>query len=1030
MSSRSPSPPRRTVITSNSKLENSSNAHVEDLVKLRSRKLVELYCVSRLSELLEITDEKSLKVEIESFLRQNDIRKGLKFQPNTLPKYKQVEPPIPSMASSPSAPISSSVSVSAGAMPSTVSGLQSVPAIGKKRVSVVPVDTTKKGIVVKTEKPVTSKNINNIELHRQSGSIRQDDSAVTNGTKRHMHEDLADNRPEKKIKSDDDAESPNKATLDSNKHGDAPSGTSSTSASIRSVPTTTPSVNNLNNVRPPSISTSPAPSSSHHPVYYVDMNIPPAEPTPIETDEKFKNYLVNEVTKKAIQSTDYFYKNNVNSKESVYLLMKEVVPSKIAQALPLAELKYMIQTLPLIKLIPMAHKALTTDIMNNALSEGRITVVSSRIEELRRLGLWSLRQPKKFVGAWENQQSHYRTLIEEAKWMQADFKEGQKYKMAVCTTIAYAVMEYWTYGKMCCVKTKEIDHLQSEKQTQDPKPLEESNADNNDNNVLLDQDDQGKEEGLYATDNLPDMNDNEVSVATMDKEGVKYLEGSGGESEDVNDDGIDLKLLLQRPAPSEEITPPTFPESSRADYERHLKEGPLNPFKLTLSFEELNFTERTIAKDIPLYTGIDYQDNGEKELPFVPISKSMVNLEDDHFLKLVERQLVDDEQSLVQLSKRRGMFYGNRRSHYLKPPSAPSLRYLQNRTPTIWLPEDDQELVKNINAYAYNWELISAHMTHRPSMSYLSNIERRTPWQCFERFVQLNERFNFNDLKGPRAHSVQQWLMEAHKFQQKQNRRISPLGVGPESIQRGHRRLRWASMFEAIRKCIKKRENAPRPNPTQPRKPLDCKNMKVPTPAEMSQLKAQRDEALRRDIQIRRNVKSRLQQQSDQMTPNQTQMRGTSRGGINTSESRSNTGSSHGSAPPTRTSAKALTPSPAPLQKRFTEREIIESYSRKILAQKPELSLETAMKAAQSYYKSGQQKKLQQQQQKQELQQSSTQSQRQQPQHTQPQGQLESQQPDQKLEKTSNNLLNPNSSVSNSKIKSPTPQEILQRFQK
>ena len=225
---------------------------------------------------------------------------------------------------------------------------------------------------------------------------------------------------------------------------------------------------------------------------------------------------------------------------------------------------------------------------------------------------------------------------------------------------------------------------------------------------------------------------------------------------------------------------------------------------------------------------IETEHRQQQSVSFEPISKAIVMLDDDDFLKIVEKQIIDEEPSLVPFSKRRGMFYGNRRSHYLRPPVAPSLRYLRCRTPTIWLPEDDHELVKNINTYAYNWELISAHVSSRPTRSYCSNIERRTPWQCFERFVQLNERFQFIDMKGPRAHNAQIWLIEAHKLQQQQKRRISPLGVGEESIQRGHKRLRWASMFEAMRKCFKKRENAPRPNPSQPRKPLDCKNTSVP----------------------------------------------------------------------------------------------------------------------------------------------------------------------------------------------------------
>lgn len=920
MSSRSPSPPRRTVI-SGVRAEEGAATQVEELVKLRNEKLVELYCVSRMSELLDITDEESLKHDIESFLTVNDIKKGIKFQPGTLPKNKPLEN-------------------------------------GKKTAS-----DNKKSTKEKTSTTLPS----------NGGGIQE--ISVPSNSKRPMPNFYDYGEKRAKVESE------------------------------RALP-----ISSM-----PRNMTQPVQS-----MYYMDLNIQPAEPTPVQHRNKYQNRLISEVTKKSVEAGDFFHEHNINSKESVYLLTKDIIPSKVAQALPLAELKYMVQTLPLIKLIPMAHKALTTDIMNNALNEGRITVVSSRIEELRRLGLWSLRQPKHFVDAWEHEPSHHRTLMAEAKWMQADFKEGYSYKIAVCTTLAQAVADYWNYGDVCCQKRAPIKHT--------PADYEQPRNDEKQKDAQSSLNQSPSSEDLPTHDVVSSTI---IKTATGCPDLVQDSEGSKQKNvmKVAHEGNCSEQFLLPEATFSKEANLSTEADVSLQDEkkadEKQLRIIAVDPFKLTLSFQDLKPVERAILKDAPLYTGLQSCNNNDTSLPFVPTSKSLVTLEDDHFLKLVERQLIDEEQSLVQLSKRRGMFYGNRRSHYLKPPPAPSLRYLQNRTPTIWLPEDDQELVKNINAYAYNWELISANMNCRPSMSYVSNIERRTPWQCFERFVQLNEKFSFNDLKGPRAHTVQQWLMEAHKFQQRQNRRISPLGVGPESIQRGHKRLRWASMFEAMRKCIKKRENAPRPNPTQPRKPLDCKNMKVPTPAEMSQLKAQRDEALRKDLQMRRSFKNRMQQQQQhqhqqvagEATPNANGMKARSR-----MSTTSNDGSTHSDNTPqaTKTASNKHTPtSAASLQRRFTEREIIESYSRKILAQKPELSLETATKAAQSYYRSVCAKQQEQQ--------------RQQEQKTSPLQQAVSHQSEHKSAKSSGGLSGnniDNHSDPAGKIKSPTPQEILQKFQK
>lgn len=415
-----------------------------------------------------------------------------------------------------------------------------------------------------------------------------------------------------------------------------------------------------------------------------------------------------------------------------------------------------------------------------------------------------------------------------------------------------------------------------------------------------------------------------------------------------------------------------------------------------------------------------------------------MSLEDEHFYKLIEKQVVDEEQSLNQLGKRRGMFYGNRRNHYLRPPTVPSLRYLRNRTPTIWLPEDDQELVKNINAYSYNWELISSQMIHRATRSYLSSIERRTPWQCFERFVQLNERFTFNDMKGPRAHNAQQWLIEAHKFQQRQNRRISPLGVGEESIQRGHKRLRWASMFEVMRKTIKKRENAPKPNKAQPRKPLDTKNMKIPTPAEMSQLKAQRDEALRRDVQIRRNAKNRTQQR--QLLAAQQAQAQRARGGNKTpAQSNSKEGPTQSNADGTHANNKNLNAIP-PVDKNNPEMMLVLNYTKRILSQNPDLPPAVAWRTAETYVKKVKEQQLQLKQQQMQL----AAQQGQAPSQPIQNMQADIHSPRAPMANTQQSINSPsaqqgqlqlpsrdnsNNATAN-KIKSPTPSEILQKFQK
>lgn len=815
----------------------SKSSPLESLLEDRNHILTELYCVSRLHEFLQVTDDALLEKQIHQFLEANDIKRGSPFDTNTLPKFTQVDPPFDkkNARSKSSTPVDN---------PKKEKELiRSEKEEGKtgKESKEQSNDDSKSGEKNTDDDILTSKGN---EAHGTVTVINPDNGTTTNDRKRTLHEAT-------------DQEDPK-----SNKNS------------------------NYLNVPPPLKR------------QRIDNNVDRVRATPVDVKSQQKDYLLRKLTKESVEKATLFNEANIDAKESVYLVMNDKIPSKIPQAVPLAELKYVSQTLPLIKLIPTAHKVITTHVMNTALNEGRIAVVSSRIEELRRLGLWSLRQPKRFIDPWSSQRkssTHHGFLLEEAKWMFCDFDEFKKYKIAVCAVMAQAVIDFWNYGRVCCIKTKKEQDKEISNQ--------------------------------YKTD--PAVN------------------GEG--------DSIDMKLLLSKSDPNTEFSPPELPSTSEAEYKAALDKRP-SFFKMHLSFDELNSLERKIVEDIPLYMGVSYTEvekDDSNELPFDPISKSTVTLDDDHYVKVVERQIIDDEPSLVPLSKRRGMFYGNRRSYYLRPPMAPSLRYLRYRTPTIWLPEDDQELVKNINSYAYNWDLISTQMSSRTTRSYCSNIERRTPWQCFERFVQLNEKFQFTDMKGPRAHNAQIWLMEAHKLQQQQKRRISPLGVGEESIQRGHKRLRWASMFEAMRKCIKKRENAPRPNPTQPRKPLDCKNTSVPTPTEMSQLKAQRDDALRRDIQMRRIAKQKLQAATlnQQASPRNSKI---------SVQSAPQLGNRHAAnKAPNHLSRSSSDVSKITTQipqqgdiKPLSEKSIIESYARKILTQKPEFTPELALKAAESYYRS------------------------------------------------------------------------------
>ncbi|KGU24314.1 hypothetical protein MG7_03940 [Candida albicans P34048] len=412
------------------------------------------------------------------------------------------------------------------------------------------------------------------------------------------------------------------------------------------------------------------------------------------------------------------------------MTVPEQYPLTVPAVLPLAELYYLTQTLASIKLLPGSHKVLMTENFESALAEGKIAVLYSRIEELKRQGKWSLRQPQKFYDPFKfirkskKKSFHWDYLLQEGKWMADDFRESSKYKKWCCVVIAEAVEQYW--------KGRKVSHQTF------------------------------------------------VDVA-------------------------DLKKI-----------------------------------------------DKSIIRNLPVYTGLG---GDSREPPIATVSKLVYPAEDNHWYKIA---LKPHHHHHRHQTTHQGLFGSTRKYNTLKPPKPPTPKNIEYRIPTIWLPEDDKRLIHYVAEFCFNWDLISEHISSSSSAvslkKYESNIERRTPWQCFERYIQLNDKFQFSDMKGVYAYHAQQWLEQAHRAQSTTKRRISPLGVGPESVQRGNRKLRWASMFDAMRKAMKKREIAAakinhrkstaelqaNQNVTEPKPNSD----RIPTPAELSRLKFERDKTL------------------------------------------------------------------------------------------------------------------------------------------------------------------------------------------
>ncbi|KAK6460500.1 hypothetical protein DFJ63DRAFT_290132 [Scheffersomyces coipomensis] len=520
------------------------------------------------------------------------------------------------------------------------------------------------------------------------------------------------------------------------------------------------------------------------------------------------------------EELDEFLMKDVKDLEIISV--PEHYPTKQHIVSSLAELYYLTQTLPLTKLLPGSHKVLVTDNFESALLEGKIAVLYSRIEELKRQGKWSLRQPQKFYDPFtfkkktKKNSFHWDNLLQEAKWMSEDFKESSKFKKFCCVLMANAIEEYWIKGKSVCIKRKKIN--------------------------VLEEDSEMKEESV----------DN-VEEASVDVEDLLK----------PNDDDDEVIFSRSKPAAIE-------------------VKKEVSPFKPYIDINDLKKIDQSIIKNLPKFSAFDDSNITLKpvDTPLVAVSRLLHPFEEEEewYKVILKEQQKTRTSGPPEYQKGLFGFQSHRRFNPLKPPKPPLIKNIEYRSPTIWLPQDDKFLIHYVAEFCFNWELISEHLLASNSSSslkkYESNIERRTPWQCFERYIQLNEKFQVSDMKGLYAYHAQQWLEQAHRAQSTTKRRISPLGVGSESIQRGHRRLRWGSMFDAMRKAMKKREVAAAKAPTQRRptsdysagspapgqmsaqvkRPVD----RVPNPAELSKLKYERDKSVQEAYMNQQATRSRM----------------------------------------------------------------------------------------------------------------------------------------------------------------------------
>ncbi|OQO13143.1 hypothetical protein B0A48_02607 [Cryoendolithus antarcticus] len=351
-----------------------------------------------------------------------------------------------------------------------------------------------------------------------------------------------------------------------------------------------------------------------------------------------------------------------------------------------------INTQPLPDLIKSATKTLSTEDYFTATHERMDFRMLRRIYQLQNANKWPLRQMEKCKEppAPVTHQDH---LMAEMRWMGKDFRAERKMKTSVCAWLARRCADYVAadaderMGMRVKVKGRRTSDVDIE---DDAVPELEAAGES-----APEDDSMPRTPVLGAT--LPTR----LVVAPELADHVHQLQTSG----------TLRKALADVPV----WVPETLPQHSKSRMTQVSKfvSGKILPKQQQPSRKRSRY---------------DYEDEAETEdaQPTYKRRRDEQNMQPD-----------DSEIALFHPDNKhiRDRLHAN---NVFRPPSEfqmPSTPFYEFRNGSQWVWEDDQKLRKLAKDYSFNWSLISAEMA-LPSR-FKSGMERRTPWECFERWVEL-----------------------------------------------------------------------------------------------------------------------------------------------------------------------------------------------------------------------------------------------------------------------------------------------------
>lgn len=462
----------------------------------------------------------------------------------------------------------------------------------------------------------------------------------------------------------------------------------------------------------------------------------------------------------------------------------------------------------LTSLLASAHKTLSTSNHLVDYSEQMNCRTLHRIYSLQHANRWPLRQLKRSIEP-PRQGTHWDVLLDHMKWMRTDFREERKWMIAAAKCCAEWCAEYVNsdpeHRSLLRVPAKIPPKTEgkTDQKADIASPPEAGNE-------MLDT---SQPVSHPTPDLVPSAEDESVNDSVNDEShddlrdtiapAAIFSLGSDEFTFSLDMTPTSEKLLGELPiyAPAKlapETNLPIFNNPPDSTWKTELL--PVSKY----SSGNITFDDEGPPKKRSRYDYSQYEDDRENQIVELPPEQTNVALfhpENRHIRDRIHP------------------------GHSFRPPTEyimPSVGFFESRQSSQWTYAEDDELRQLVREYSYNWSLISSCLS--PPSLFSSGAERRTPWECFERWISLEglpadmSKTQYFRAYHQRLETAQRTVLAQQQAAQQQQQQQQQQGNGqqpPIPIRRRttqplrvdrRRSSKHFALLDAMRKLAKKRE--------------------------------------------------------------------------------------------------------------------------------------------------------------------------------------------------------------------------------